>query len=182
MCFLPNCRYHKILTGNIKELLQKLNFGGKIVLKNGQLFDYLQRAVHFNQQIRGVDRMPSIAKKGLLRRKYKKHFLISFQKTKTTQMSSSSSKINKRFWIAKPVTWIIKDNNYFVPLFFEESMTSKFTPLKVELFNVFLHNIVNWLRVLIKKVNFVKLLLKRSNFEPIVNKLRFSHQERTDQQ
>ena len=25
MCFLPNCRYHTILIGNIKELLQKLD-------------------------------------------------------------------------------------------------------------------------------------------------------------
>ena len=108
MCFLPNCRYHIILIGNIKELLQKLDafcfnyqhvdclytlfkyrFNGKIVIKKGQLFDYLQRAVHFNQQNRGVERMPSIAKKRLLRKKYKKHFLSSFQKTKLTQTSGS---------------------------------------------------------------------------------------------
>ena len=108
MCFLPNCRYHIILTGNIKELLQKLDifcfnyqhvdclytlfkyrFIGKIVIKSGQLFDNLQRAVHFNQQNRGVDRMPSIAKKRLLRKKYKNHLLSSFQKTKSTQSSRS---------------------------------------------------------------------------------------------
>ena len=108
MCFLPKCRYHKILIGNIKELLQKLDafcfnyqhvdclytlvkyrFSGKIVLKSGQLFDNLQRAVHFNQQNRGVDRMPSIAKKRLLRKKYRKHLLSSFQKTKSTQTSGS---------------------------------------------------------------------------------------------
>ena len=109
MCFLSNCRYHIILIGNIKELLQKLDafcsnyqhmdclyytifkycFSGKIVLKSGQLFDNLQRAVHFNQQNRGVDRMPSMAKKKLLRKKYKKHLLSSFQKTKSTQTSGS---------------------------------------------------------------------------------------------
>ena len=108
MCFLPNCRYHIILIGDIKELLQKLDgfcfnyqqvdclytlfkyrFSGKIVVKSGQLFDNLQRAVHFNQQNRGVDRMPSIAKKRLLRKKYKKHLLSSFQKTKSTQTSGS---------------------------------------------------------------------------------------------
>ena len=94
MCFLPNCRYHIILIGNNKELLQKLDafcfnyqhveclytlfkyrFIGKIVIKCGQLFDYLQRAVHFNQQNRGVERMPSIAKKRLLRKEYKKTFV-----------------------------------------------------------------------------------------------------------
>ena len=108
MSFLPNCRYHVILIGNIKELLQKLDafcfnyqhvdclytlfmyrFSGKIVVKSEQLFDYLHRAVHFNRQNRGVERMPSIAKKRLLRKKYKKHFLSSFQNTKSTQTSGS---------------------------------------------------------------------------------------------
>ena len=108
MCFLPNCRYHITLIGNIKVLLQKLDafcfnyqhvdclytlfkyrFSGKIVLKSGQLFDNLQRAVHFNQQNRGVERMPSIAKKRLLRKKFKKRLLSSFQKTKSTQTSGS---------------------------------------------------------------------------------------------
>ena len=108
MCFLPNCIYHIILIGNIKELLQKLDafcfnyqhvdclytlfklrFNGKIVVKTGQLFDNLQRAVHFNQQNRGVEKMPSIAKKRLLRKNYKKHLFSSFQKTKSTQTSGS---------------------------------------------------------------------------------------------
>ena len=108
MCFLPNCRYHIILISNIKELLQKLDalcfnyqhvdclytllkfsFSGKIVVKSGQLFDILQRAVHFNQQNKGVERISSIAKKILLRKKYKKHLLSSFQKTKSTQTSGS---------------------------------------------------------------------------------------------
>ena len=108
MCFLPNCRYQIILIGNIKELLQKLDvfcfnyqhvdclyrlfkyrFSGKNVLKSGQLFDNLQRAVYFNQQNKGVERMPSLAKKRLLRKKCKKHLLSSFQKTKSTQTSGS---------------------------------------------------------------------------------------------
>ena len=108
VCFLPNCRYHNILIDNIKDLLQKLDafcfnyqhvdclytlfkyrFSGKIVVRSGQLFDNLQRAVHFNQQNRGVDRMPSIANKRLLRKKCKKRLLSSFQKTKSTQTSGS---------------------------------------------------------------------------------------------
>ena len=87
MYFLPKCRYHIILIGNTKDLLQKLDafcfnyqhvdclytlfkyrLDGKIVIKIGQLLDNLQRAVHFSQQNRGVDRMPSIAKKRLLRK------------------------------------------------------------------------------------------------------------------
>ena len=81
LCFLPNCRYHNNLTANINELLQKLDafcfnyqhvdclytlfkyrFSGKIVVKSGQVFDKLQRAVHFNQENRRVKKMPSIAK------------------------------------------------------------------------------------------------------------------------
>ena len=108
MCFLPNCRYHNILIGNIKELLQKLDafcfnyqhvdclytlfkyrFSGKIVLRSRQICDNVQRAVNFNHQSRGVDRMPNIAKKRLLRKKYKKQLLSSFQKTKSTQTSES---------------------------------------------------------------------------------------------
>ena len=108
MCFLPNCRYHIILIGIIKEMLQKLDafcfnyqhvdwlytffkyrFCGKIVIKSGQLFDNLLRAVHFNQQNRGVEGIPSIAKKRLSKKKYKKQFLSSIQKTKSTQTSGS---------------------------------------------------------------------------------------------
>ena len=108
VCLLPNCRYHIILISNIKELLQKLDafcfnykhvyclytvfeyrFSGKTVVKSGQLFDNLQQAVHFNQQNRGVDRMPSIAEKRFVRKKYKKHLLSSLQKTKSTQTSGS---------------------------------------------------------------------------------------------
>ena len=69
--------------------LFKDRISGKNFLESGQIFDNLQRAVHFNQQNRGVDRMPSIAKKRLLRKKFKKHLLSSFQKTKSTQTSGS---------------------------------------------------------------------------------------------
>ena len=108
MCFLPNCRYHIILIGNTKDWLQKLDafcfnyqhvdclytffryrFSGKIFVRNGHFFDNSQRAVLFNQQNRGVERMPSIAKKRLLRKKYKKHLLSSLQKTKSTHTSGS---------------------------------------------------------------------------------------------
>ncbi len=67
--------------------LQFYRVSGKIVLKSGQLFDNLQRAVHFKQQNRGMDRIPSIAKKRLLRKKLKKQLLNSFQKTNSTQTS-----------------------------------------------------------------------------------------------
>ena len=107
-CFLPACKYHIILLGKVEELLKKLDtfcftyqhvdclytqfkyrFSGKVSAKSGQVFDNVQRAVDFNHRDKGVDRMPSIAKKRLLRNKYKKHLFSSFQKTKTTQTSGS---------------------------------------------------------------------------------------------
>ena len=93
-CFLPNCRYHSNLIVSNKELQQKLDafcfnyqhvewlytlfkyrFSGKIAVNGGQLFDNVQRAVRFNHQNRRVDRMPSIAKKRLLRKSKKKTFI-----------------------------------------------------------------------------------------------------------
>ena len=107
-CFLPACRYHITLLGNVEELLKKLDticfsyqhvdclhtlfkyrFSGKVIAKTGQVFDNVQRAVDFHQRSKGVERMPSIAKKKLLRKKFKKHFFSSFQKTKTTPTSGS---------------------------------------------------------------------------------------------
>ena len=107
-CFLPSCKYHILLLGNVEELLKSLDsicftyqhvdclytlfkyrFSGKIIAKSGQVFDNVQPAVDFNQRNKGVDRMPSIAKKRLSRKKYKKHSFSSFQKTKTTQTSGS---------------------------------------------------------------------------------------------
>ena len=123
-CFLPACKYHVVLLGNVQELLKKLDsfcftyqhvdclytlfkyqFSGKVVAKSGQVFDNVQRAVDFNHRNRRVDRMPSIAKKRLLRKKYKKHLFRSFQKTKTTQTSSSlfAERIEK---VKKIIFWI----------------------------------------------------------------------------
>ena len=69
--------------------LFKCRFSRKVFAKSGQVFDNVQRAVDFNQRNKGVDRMPSIAKKRLGRKKYKTHLFSSFQKTKTLQTSGS---------------------------------------------------------------------------------------------
>ena len=66
-------------------------------LQNGQVLENVQRAVDFNHRNNGLDRLPSIAKKRLLRKKFKKLLFSSFQKTKTTQTSGSviAEKIEK---------------------------------------------------------------------------------------
>ena len=107
-CFLPSCKYHILLLANVQELLKKLDtfcftyqhvdclytlfkyrFSGKIIAKSGQVFDNVQRAVDFNHRNKRVDRMPSIAKKRILRKKYKNHLFSSFQNTKSTQTGGS---------------------------------------------------------------------------------------------
>ena len=107
-CFLPAWKYHSILLGNVEELVKKLDnfcftyqhvdclytllkyrFNGKVSAKGGQVFDNVQRAVDFNQTNKEVDRIPSFAKNRLLRKKFKKHFFSSSQKTKTTKSSRS---------------------------------------------------------------------------------------------
>ena len=106
--FLLACKYHIILLGEIEELLHKLDtfcftyqhvdclytllkyrFSGKIIAKSGNVFDNVQRSISFNQRDRGKDKMPSIAKKRLLRKKFKQHFMSALQKNKSTQTSGS---------------------------------------------------------------------------------------------
>ena len=107
-CLLPACKYHIILLGEIEELLHildtfcftyqhvdflytlfKCRFSGKIIAKSGNVFDNVQRAISFNQRNRGVDKMPITAKKRLLRKKFKQHFMSALQKNKSTQTSGS---------------------------------------------------------------------------------------------
>ena len=91
---LPACESHIILLGEIEKLLHKLDtfcftyqhldclytlfkyrFSRKIIGKSGNVVDNVQRAIFFNQRNRGVDKMPSIAKKRLLRKKFRQHFM-----------------------------------------------------------------------------------------------------------
>ena len=105
-CLFPACNYHIILIGEIEELLHKLDtfcftyqhvdclytlfkyrFNGKIIAKSGNVFDDARRAISVNQRNKGVDKMPSIAKEKLLRKKFKQHFMSALQKNKSTQTS-----------------------------------------------------------------------------------------------
>ena len=107
-CSLPSCKYNILLPANVQELLKRLDifcftyqhmdclytlfkyrFNGKVIAKSEQVFNNVQRAVAFNHRNKAVDRMLSIAKKRLLRKKYKKHLFSSFQKTKSTQTGGS---------------------------------------------------------------------------------------------
>ena len=53
------------------------------------VFDKVHRAISFNQRKRGVDKMPSFAKKRILRKKVEQHFASALQKNKATQTRGS---------------------------------------------------------------------------------------------
>ena len=106
--FFPICKYHNILLGDAEDLLRKLDtscftyqhvdclytlfkyrFSGTIIAKSGNVFDKVQRATIVNQRNRGVYKMPSTAKKRLLRKNFEQHFMSALQKNKSTQTSGS---------------------------------------------------------------------------------------------
>ena len=99
-CFLPACENNIKLLREIEELLYKLDtycftyqhvdclhtlfkyrFNGKFIAKSGNVFDNVQRPISLNQRNRGVDKMPSISKKRLLRKTFKQHFMSALQRT-----------------------------------------------------------------------------------------------------
>ena len=85
-CFLHACIYHIVLLGNVQELLKKLDafcftnqhvdclytlfkypFSGKVIAKNGQVFDNVQGAVDFNHRNKRWTECRALKKKRLLR-------------------------------------------------------------------------------------------------------------------
>ena len=108
MCVLPNCRFQILLLGNAEHFLQRLDslcfiyqhvdclytvfknrFSGNVVFKSGLVFDNVRETVWFNQGNKGLDRLPSVAEKRLLRKKYRKLLMSSFGKTKSMETSRS---------------------------------------------------------------------------------------------
>ena len=70
--------------------LFKYRFSGKVNAKSGQEFDNVQRAVAFKHRNKGVDRMPSIAKKKTLEEKVQKAIFQLLSKEKKTKQTSGS--------------------------------------------------------------------------------------------
>ena len=107
---MKNCKFHLPLIADkdLKDLLVKLDrvcftyqhvdcfytlfkfrFSGNVLEKNREIFDSVERALSFNKLNKGVDKMPSIAKKRLLRKKFKKHMLTSVQRSISVQTTGS---------------------------------------------------------------------------------------------
>ena len=69
--------------------LFKFRFSGNLLVKFGELLDSLERVVSFNKVNKELDKIPSLAKKRFLRRKFNKHLLTSIQKSVAVQTSVS---------------------------------------------------------------------------------------------
>ena len=112
-CFLPACKYHIILAGNVQELLKKLDTfcftyqhveclytlfkhrsSGKIIAKSGQVFDNVQRAVDFNHRNQGSGQNAEHCKKETPEEKVQKRFvqLLSKDKNNADEWFSVSRK------------------------------------------------------------------------------------------
>ena len=108
-CPLSNCKYHILLRSTnfeklLKELesyhfvyqlvdcfytLYKYQFFKNVIIETGGVFDIVAKAVTHNTQNKSVEKTPSIAKKRLTRKKFKKHCSAG-QKSASTQTLGSS--------------------------------------------------------------------------------------------
>ena len=104
-CPLKNCSYHIILiSSSINELLRKLDdlsfqyqtvdclytsykhkFFGHTMEEAGLVFTQLKRAVQHNSENKFVEKIPSVSKKRLSRKKFKRHLLGAEQRNASTQ-------------------------------------------------------------------------------------------------
>ena len=109
-CPLKTCRYHIILiSSSVKETLEKMEnlsyvyqtldclntlydhqFFGSIIEESGVVFTQLTRAVEHNLENKYVEKVPSISKKRLCRKKFKRHLLRAEQRNASTQTLGSS--------------------------------------------------------------------------------------------
>ena len=109
-CPLKTCRYHIILiSSSVKKILEtienlsyiyqtvdclytlyKHQFFGSILEESGVVFAQLTRAVEHNLENKCVEKVPSISKKRLSRKKFKRHLLRAEQRNASTQTLGSS--------------------------------------------------------------------------------------------
>ena len=109
-CSLGNCKFHIILIGtSLSQILQRLDkyqyiyqeidclytlykhrFFSSIVTSSGEVFNQLSCGVQHNLRWKGAEKTPSVSRKRLVRKKFKKHYLSSNQKLASTQTLGSA--------------------------------------------------------------------------------------------
>ena len=65
-------------------------FYSSFVTSSGEMFYQLRRALQLNLRTKGAEKMPSFAKKRLIRKKFKSYYLCSNQKLASTQTFGSA--------------------------------------------------------------------------------------------
>ena len=108
-CPVENCKFHLVLIGSLLDqilqrfdkyhftyqifhciyTLYKYRFYSNIISSRGEVFNQLNSAVENNLKCRIPEKLPSVAKKRLLRKKFKRHYLSSAQKLASTQTLGS---------------------------------------------------------------------------------------------
>ena len=73
----------------MKPNLAKIQLWIRSSASNGELFNHLSRAVHYNLRWKGGEKLPSTEKKRLFRKKFKRHYLSCNQKLASTQTHGS---------------------------------------------------------------------------------------------
>ena len=109
-CPLKTCIYHIVLiSSSTEDLLQKLEdlsclyqtvdclytlykhqFFGNNLEVSGPVFTQLDRSVQHNYENKFVEKLPSVSKKRLSRKKFKRHLLRAEQRNVSTQTMESS--------------------------------------------------------------------------------------------
>ena len=109
-CPVENCKFHLVLIGSsLDQILQRLDkyhfnyqivdciytlykyrFYFNIISSKSEVFNQLNRAVEHNLKSRIPKKLPSVARKRLLRKKFKRHYLSSAQKLASTQTLGSA--------------------------------------------------------------------------------------------
>ena len=107
---MENCNVHSVLRGSsLDQILQRLDkyhftyqivdciytlykyrFYSNIISSRGEVFNQLNRAVEHSLKCRIPEKLPSVAKKRLVRKKFIRHYLSSFQKLASTQTLGSA--------------------------------------------------------------------------------------------
>ena len=70
--------------------LYKHRFFSSIVISSGEVFNHLSFGVQHNLRWKGAEKTPSVSRKRLVRKKFKKHYLSSNQKFASTQTLGSA--------------------------------------------------------------------------------------------
>ena len=109
-CSLKNCKFHILLNcSSFDQILQRLGnfhftyqiidclytlykyrFYSNVISSIREVFNQLDRAVHHNLNWKGAEKKPSVVKKRLLRKTFKRQYLCSNQKLASTQTIGSA--------------------------------------------------------------------------------------------